>query len=60
MPLKMIIDAVVYGIRVDGLEGSVGMAALVKNREAGSDEVNLRVEWEFRRSKVKLITLQLD
>jgi hypothetical protein len=40
LPIKCIIDAVVYGIGIIGLEGSVGMAALVKNEgAAGSDEV---------------------
>lgn len=39
LPLKSIIDAVVYGVRVHGVEGSVGMAAMVKSREAGTDEV---------------------
>ncbi|KAF7626936.1 hypothetical protein Mgra_00009666 [Meloidogyne graminicola] len=32
LPLKSIIDAVVYGIRIPQVEGSIGMAALVRNR----------------------------
>ncbi|KAL3078655.1 hypothetical protein niasHT_033014 [Heterodera trifolii] len=42
LPLKCIIDAVVYGVRVLELDGSVGMAALVKNDEAGTDDKFLR------------------
>uniref|UniRef100_A0A914GPX7 Long-chain-fatty-acid--CoA ligase n=1 Tax=Globodera rostochiensis TaxID=31243 RepID=A0A914GPX7_GLORO len=38
LPLKCIIDAVVYGVRVPELDGSVGMAALVKSDEAGTDD----------------------
>nr|CAD2152287.1 unnamed protein product [Meloidogyne enterolobii] len=32
LPLKSIIDAVVYGINIPGIEGSIGMAAIVRNR----------------------------
>ncbi|KAL7078914.1 hypothetical protein ACQ4LE_002447 [Meloidogyne hapla] len=32
LPLKSIIDAVVYGINIPGIEGSLGMAAIVRNR----------------------------
>jgi hypothetical protein len=40
--MKSIIDAVVYGIRIPGVEGSIGMAAMVRNRiEQTLDEVSL-------------------
>lgn len=40
--MKSIIDAVVYGIRIPGIEGSIGMAALVRNRiEQTADEVSV-------------------